>query len=126
MSIKTRAQELYNMIHQGQMMEALEEFYHDNVTVIEMPDNQVREGKSAQAESIKEWAEMTDDVHGGETVAITADEENHITMVESWIDVTLKNGPRVKMAEVAVQKWEGDKIIEEKFYFHNPMAGQGA
>ena len=124
MTYKEKAAALYELINQGQMMEALEQFYHDNVTVTEMPDNEVRDGKAAQAESIKQWGEMTDEVHGGETVNITSDEENGVTMVESWIDVSMKNGPRMKMSEVAVQKWEGDKIIDEKFYFHNPMAGQ--
>ena len=39
-------------------------------------------------------------------------------MVESWMDVTLKDGKRNMMEEVAVQKWKGDQIIHERFYYN--------
>ena len=39
-------------------------------------------------------------------------------MVESWMDVTMKDGKRNKMEEVAVQKWKGDQIIHERFYYN--------
>lgn len=124
MSYLAKAQELYAMIGQGQSMEALDKFYADNCTVIEVPRNEVRDGKEAQRAAIQGWMDMVDEHHGGGVHGITSDEENGITMVEGFMDISMKNGPRVKMSEVAVQKWEGDKIIEEKFYYHDPMAGQ--
>ena len=49
-------------------------------------------------------------------------EEDKITMSESWMDVTFKDGNRIRMEEVAVQHWEGDQIIKERFYYNpGPM-----
>jgi ketosteroid isomerase-like protein len=39
-------------------------------------------------------------------------------MVESWMDVTMKDGKRSTMEEVAVQKWEDGQIIHERFYYN--------
>jgi hypothetical protein len=39
-------------------------------------------------------------------------------MVESWMDVTMKDGKRHMMEEVAVQKWKDDQIIHERFYYN--------
>jgi hypothetical protein len=61
---------------------------------------------------------MIKDVHGTGVNAITANEKEATTMVESWMDVTMKDGKRSKMEEVAVQKWKGDQIIHERFYYN--------
>jgi len=34
--------------------------------------------------------------------------------------VTFKDGNRVKMEQVARQKWVGNKIVEERFYYNPP------
>ena len=45
-----------------------------------------------------------------------------ITMVEAWADVTFQDGNRMKLEEIARQKWQGDQIIEERFYYNpGPM-----
>ncbi|MCB0738807.1 MAG: nuclear transport factor 2 family protein [Bacteroidetes bacterium] len=125
MSYQAKAQELYAMIGQGQSLEALDKFYHDNVTVTEVPRNEVRNGKEAQRAAIQQWFEMVESHNGGGVKSITSNEEEGITAVESWMDMTLKGGMNAKMSEVAVQKWDGDKIIEEKFYYHDPQANMG-
>lgn len=121
MSYLEKSQALQAMIGQGQSLEALEQFYHDDVVVID-GGSAPRNGKDAQREAIKGWMGMVKEVHGGGVSSITADEENGITMVESWIETTFQDGNRVKMEEVAVQKWQGDKIIHERFY-HNMPSG---
>jgi hypothetical protein len=35
------------------------------------------------------------------------------------MDVTFKGGQRAKMNQVAVQKWEGEQIVHEEFYYDN-------
>ena len=35
------------------------------------------------------------------------------------MDVTFKDGNRVQMEQVAVQKWAGDQIVHERFYYEN-------
>ncbi len=61
---------------------------------------------------------MIKDVHGTGVKAITSNEKEATTMVESWMDVTMKDGKRSKMEEVAVQKWKDDQIIHERFYYN--------
>ena len=36
------------------------------------------------------------------------------------MDVTYKGAPRMKMCQVAVQKWQDGKIINERFYYSMP------
>ncbi len=116
MSVLQNATDLYAMIGQGQMMEALEKFYADNVVVIEA-DGTRREGKDAQRQAVQQWFGMVQEYHGGGTEAITANEETGVACVECWTDVTMM-GNRNKMEEVAVQRWENDQIVQERFYYN--------
>ncbi len=120
MSVLQHATELQQMMGQGQMMEAFEKFYHEDVKVTEMPSGEVRNGKAAQRAAIDQWQKMVTEVHGGGLESITANEESGHAAVESWIDVTFAEGGRMKMQEVAIQKWENGQIIEEKFYYNMP------
>ena len=54
---------------------------------------------------------MIKEFHGSGVLAITSDDNAAMTIVESWMYVTIKDGNRAKMEEVAVQKWQGDQII---------------
>lgn len=113
------ARELQQMLGQGQAMEAFEKFYHDEVVVVEA-NGEVRNGKEAQRQAIQQWFGMVEEMHGGGVGAITADEEAGITTAESWTDITMKGAGRMKMEEVAVQKWKDGQIIHERFYYNVP------
>ena len=120
MSYLAKAQAMQAMMGENKMMEAFEKYYADNVTVIEMPNNEVREGKAAQRAAIENWQGMVKEMHGGGVDSICANEEAATTTVESWVDLTFKDGNRMKMQEVAVQRWEGDQIVKEQFYYNMP------
>lgn len=107
------------MIEQGKTFEALDKFYADHVVVVEA-DGSTREGKETQRKALEEWEQNVQTMHGGGVGAITSNEEAGTTCVESWVDLTDQKGNRYKMEEVAVQKWEGDKIVHERFYYHIP------
>ena len=117
MSYLQKAQDLYSMIGQGKMLDAFEKFYHEDVVMVEATGH-VREGKDTNREFEKQWMAGIEAMHDGGVTAITSDEDNGITMVEAWTDVTLKEGGRMKMEEVCVQKWQGDQIIHERFYYN--------
>lgn len=120
MSYLEKATNLQEMIAQGKTMEAFEKYYHPEVRVIE-PVGEPREGKEAQRAALYTWEESVQETHGAGCNAITANEETGVTTAETWVDVTFKHGGRMKMEEVAVQKWQGDQIIEERFYYHVPQ-----
>ena len=117
MSYLKKVEEMYNMINSGQMMDAFEKYYAENV-VMEEPMTGRREGKAANREFEKNWADSIAEYHGGGVNSITSNEETGVTMVEAWIDMTNKEGQRMKMEEVAVQKWNGDQIEHERFYYN--------
>lgn len=123
MSYLEKAKDFQAMQSQGQTMEAFEKYYADNCKIIEMPSGEVRNGKDAQREAIKGWFESVEEFHGGGASNITANEEDGTTCCEVWFDITMKGAGRMKMEEVAVQKWQGDQIVEEKFYYNAPPQG---
>ena len=116
MSCKDNARDLYDMIGRGQMMEAFEKYYSDNVVVYE-PTGETRKGKDAQRNALNDWNSAVEESHGGGYGAITSDEDSNTSMVESWSDVSFKGGGRMTMKEVAVQKWQDGQIVEERFYY---------
>jgi hypothetical protein len=117
MSYLEKAQEMYGMIGQGQMMEAFEKFYHTDVEMIEAT-GEVRKGKDHNREFEIKFMENVKEMHGGGVDGITANEADKTTMVASWMDVTFKDGNRTKMEEVALQQWDGDQIVKERFYYN--------
>ena len=119
MTYLAKIKKLYSMIEEGKMMEAFEELYHEDVEVIEA-NGDVRKGKDAQREAIKGWVASIKEQHGGGTGKITSNEEDGVTMIESWTDVTFQDGNRWKLEEVGVQHWKDGQIIKERFYYNAP------
>jgi hypothetical protein len=111
-----RISEMYGLMGQGKMMDAFEQYYDDDV-VMQENSEEPRRGKEVNRKYELAFLDNVEEMHGGGVGAITSNEAEGITMVESWMDVTIKGAPRTKMEEVAVQKWKGGKIIHERFYY---------
>ena len=121
MKYKELVAEMYRMVNSGQPMEAFEKFYHEDSTMIEATGD-VRQGKAASREFEQNYLSSVKEFHGGGVINLTSDEDSGITMVEAWADVTFQDGNRMKLEEIARQKWQGDQIIEERFYYNpGPM-----
>jgi len=122
MTYLEHAQNLYDMIDEGHVMEAFDRYYHDDVIVIEA-DGERRKGKDAQRTALQEWMSAVEVMHGGETTFVTSNEAEAVTMVQSMADVTM-GGRRMQMREVAVQQGEDDQITREEFFYYVPAAMQ--
>lgn len=120
MTYLEKISDIYKMSAEGKMLEAFEKYYHDDVVMIEAT-GQRREGKDVSREFEKQFLESIKEFHGAGVNAITSNEKEAKTMVESWMELTFKDGQRTKMEEVAVQQWEGDKIIHERFYYNTQV-----
>ena len=59
--------------------------------------------------------QMIEAFHGAEVKAVAVGD--NVAMVEWEFDVTYKGAPRMKMCQVAVQKWKDGQIIHERFYY---------
>ncbi|MBK7691507.1 MAG: nuclear transport factor 2 family protein [Bacteroidetes bacterium] len=115
MTYKQKSQALHDMIFAGQLMDAFEKFYHQDVTMREIGE-EPRAGKEVNRAYELKFLSMVKDVHGAGITAIASDEENGVVMIENWMDLTFQDGSRVKMEQVSVQKWDGDFIVHETFY----------
>lgn len=115
MTYKQKSQALHDMIFSGQLMEAFEKYYHQDVVMQEVGEAE-RVGKDVNREYELKFLSMVKDVHGAGITAMTSDEENGIVLIENWMDVTFQDGNRIKMEQVSVQKWDGDYIVHERFY----------
>jgi hypothetical protein len=115
MTFKQKSQELHDMIFSGQLLEAFEKFYHNDVVMQELGE-EPRMGKDINREYEKKFLAMVKEVHGAGIEAMASDEENGIVMIENWMDLTFQDGNRVKIEQVSVQLWEGDYIVHEKFF----------
>jgi len=115
MTYYQRAKELFKMIEEGKLLEALDNYYHEDVDII-ADDGVERNGKHQAREYDKNLLKEIEEVIGGGVRNIASNEERRITMVEYWIELKFKNGNKKKMEEVAIQQWEGDLVIRENFY----------
>jgi hypothetical protein len=115
MTYAEKTAELYNMINSGQLLEAFEKYYAENVVMQEMGEAP-REGKETNRAYEIGFLNSIEAVHGAGVNNITSDESKSVVMVENWMDLTFKGGHRVKLEQVCVQQWEGEQIINERFY----------
>lgn len=118
MTYLERAQNLYSTMD-SDIYAALDEFYADDVVVVEANGEEFQ-GKETQRKRIQEWQESIESFHGGGGYSITSNEDEGVTMVESWGDATFKGSGRMKFEEVGVQHWEDGKIVRERFYYNMP------
>lgn len=114
MILKEKIEDLNRMILSGQQMEAFEKYYHEDV-VMQENSNPPTIGKAANREREIQSMQMIDAFHGAEVKAVAVGED--VTMVEWEMDVTYKGAPRMKICQVAVQKWKDRQIINERFYY---------
>lgn len=116
MTYKERAKEIYEMIAGGKMLEAFDKYYGEGVSMVDVGHGPAVVGKEANRLREVAFINMIEEFHGMGVDSITSDESAGLTMIENWMDVTLKGIGRVNYVQVAVQRWEGDFIVDEKFY----------
>lgn len=117
MTYQEKAEDLYNMINSGKLMDAFEKYYHNDVVMVEATGDK-REGKDASRDYEKKFLSSIKEFHGAGVGSIASNEDEKVTTVESWMDVTFQDGNRTKLEQVAVQQWEEDQIKHERFYYN--------
>ena len=122
MSVLQLEQDLQQMAGGGQLLEAFDKFYADEVVMHE-GNGDVFEGKAANRKRQEQFLAMIKEVHGGGIGALTANEETGQTATETWIDVTFMDGNRIKMEQVSVKQWKNNLVVHERFYYNMPTPG---
>jgi hypothetical protein len=117
MSYYDKAKDVYDMLAQGKSLEAFDKYYHKDIEMVEAT-GESRKGKDVNRKFEIEFMGMIKEFHGFGVRSIASNEKEAVTMVESWMDVTMKDGKRNLMEEVSVQKWKDNQIIHERFYYN--------
>ena len=119
---RARVDALNSMIQQGRIMEAMHEFYADDVVMSEN-DAEATVGLEANLEREKAFVDNTQ-WHGLELKDVVVDGDR--AMVRWWMDFTnALYGQRLAFTQVAVQRWRDGKIYEERFYYNPQPVTEG-
>ena len=111
MGFKEDVQDLQNKVFAGQLMEAFEHYYAEDV------GQPPRVGKAASRKHEENFLANIEAWHGGGINHIAFDESHKVAMIESWMELTFKGQDApVKMSQVAVQEWSEGKVVKERFY----------
>lgn len=111
--IQTLVHELHEAIARGEILEAIETFYDDDV-VMQENTNEPWRGKAKNIEREKEWLANIAEWKGFEVKSIAVAGET--TFAETTFDFVTKDGQEVHMEQVARARWKNGKIVEERFY----------
>lgn len=125
MTLLERARHLQELAQGPSILEAVDTYYADDVEIVEST-GETATGRETQKRRIREWQATVRAVHGeGGVRAIAAHETgpgSGVVFVETSDDIEFTDGRRFRMEEVAVQRWEGGKVVHERFYYPTPGA----
>ena len=113
MPTKTRVQDLVALVEQGRIIEAIEEFYADDV-VMQESNGTATAGKAANLERERAFfGSITDARTRALDVAVDGDRA-----AINWLfEYTGADGRRYRMDQVALQRWQDDRVVHERFYY---------
>ncbi len=112
MSIRDDVQAVIDRILKGEILEAFDLYYDDDVV---MSENGVgeREGKKANRAYEQAFVEGVT-FHGARVGAVLVDGDQ--AAVEWTFDLTPSGGERTLQRQVALQTWRNGKVVRETFY----------
>lgn len=119
LSVADRVASLIEYIQSGKILDAMTEFYHDDVAMQENGKSPTK-GLEANIEREKQFLSQVADFHGFGASAIGIEGGGGGTgaaLVENWMEFTNTAGQKIRLEQVSVQKWENGKIRSERFYF---------
>jgi len=105
--------DLNQMILKGQILEAFDRFYGDEV-VMQENSQPPTVGKSANRAREEQFVGSVAELH---EIKVAKSGVNGDTTFSLWvIDATYKGGPRVRQEQVAVRTWKDGKVVREQFF----------
>jgi hypothetical protein len=111
-----------DMLQKGQMLEAFEKYYADDV-IMQENNEPPRVGKDKNREFEKEFLSGVEAVHDSQIKNVAIDPKKNIAMIQEYMDMTMKGVGRVQMEEVSVQTWKDGKIVHEHFFYNRGEGG---
>src|SRR5580700_8054528 len=100
-SVEAQDKALNEAVLSGKALEAFEQYYADDVVMQENSD-EPRVGKAVNRKAEEDFFSSLAEFHEGKVVATAVNGD--VTFGEWFMDVTFKNGHRMKLAQVAVRR----------------------
>ena len=107
--------QLNEMILTGKAMEAFEKFYSEDVVMQENSEAQ-RVCKAVNREFEQQFFAAVAEWHDGQLLASAINGDTSFS--EWYMDISFKDGNRMKSTQVAVRKWKDGKVVHERFFYH--------
>jgi len=108
-----KVSDLNDLLMQGESLEALERFYHDDV-VIQRNDEAPIKGKATNRKIQQTALNDIVEFKSAKPLKVTIGEQT--TMVEWHLNYEHRLDGERNYSQVAVQDWEEGRIIKEKLY----------
>ena len=114
MPARERVQALVAMVEAGRFVEAIEQFYAEDATMQENnapprgPRAKLVEGEKKTLAAHKEVRTLP-----GTTFVVEGD----VAVIRWRFVFTRQDGTGFRMEELAHQRWRGDRIVEERFFY---------
>jgi ketosteroid isomerase-like protein len=109
-----RTEELIARVERGEFVEAIEEFYAEDAT---MQENQQapRVGRPALVANERRVLAAFEKTRARCVRPVFASGDQ---LVIHWLfEFSTADGKTVRLDELALQRWQGDRIAEERFYY---------
>ena len=108
--------DLNDMVLQGQVLEAFDKYYHQDV-VMQENEEEPTLGKDDNRQREIEFMENLVEFRLARPLKVTVGENT--TMVEWQYDYTHKEWGVKNYTQISVQEWKDGQIAREKFYYAN-------
>jgi len=115
-TLQDRLEDLFAYIRQGRILDAINEFYAEDV-VMQENSQPPTVGREANLEREKQFLSTVKEWQRFEVTAKGVGDD--VTFYETVMDWVTTEGTPVHVGQVVVAKWQDGKIIQERYY-HNP------
>lgn len=119
MKLREQFLDYLGLIQNGETLEAIRRFYHQDVTQIENNEEPVTGFEKAIELEERNLARVIS--FSIEVPLWVADESQGVVMGEMDIGVVYKNQKQISFREAFVQRWKDEKIIYQRFYYSLKM-----
>ena len=116
MDLETREQRLNEMVLEGKALEAFEEFYGEDVVMVDGPE-QSWAGKDVNRAREEDFFSKVTELRAIDVEVMAVDPEDRVTFSIWHFDYTHEEWGDVKYDQVAVREWdESGQITRERFF----------
>ena len=114
MSIRNSVERLIQFVEAADYLTAIETLYAPDAT---MQENNLppRSGRPALLENERRMMQNFKQIHQSTAISYVVDGDRAAI---NWLfDITLQDGSRFQLDEIAYQQWQDGKIVRERFYY---------